>query len=119
MKRGLLLCAVALLLIAPPVCAIRRLLRGPKLRVGATLVDPVKYFTAEVEVASHHDGRFRQTYCATSLDKRQRMTVNYVTYFFYAPRHAIAVRTFTYGLDTNGNIVKVTSRWKFPALDPE
>ena len=116
MKRTLLLAGIALLLIALAVCTVRVASRGPDLKVGVTLNDPWDYFAAELQ--ARPDSGFRQTLCGSpSIDKSQGTIVNYVTQFSDSPRHAIAARTFSFQFDTNGTLMRVTSRWKFPILD--
>jgi len=114
--RVLLGCLAVFLLIALVVFLFRLASRGPELPVGSTLKDPWAYFTAKVQSKSH--SAFRETMCGSPLiDQSQGMVVNFVTQFSYAPRHPVALRTFSYQFDTNGTLVRVTSHWKFPILD--
>jgi hypothetical protein len=116
MKRALVVGGVALLVIALVVCAIRVASQGPDLKIGSNLKDPWEYFSAKVR--ARPDNRFRQTLCGRPLiHESQGMVVNYMTQFTYSPRHAIMLRTFSYQFDTNGTLMRVTSRWKFPILD--
>jgi hypothetical protein len=114
--RLLLACLTVFLLIALVVILFRLASQGPDLVVGSTLKDPWEYFKAKAQ--SRRDSTFRQTICGMPLiDQTNGMVVNFVTLFSYAPRHPIALRTFSYQFDTNGTLVRVTSRWKLPILD--
>jgi len=116
MKRALVIGGVVLLLIALVVCVFLAASQGPDLKVGSNLNDPWEYFSTKVK--AQRDSRFRQTICGRPLiHESEGMIVNYATQFSYSPRHAVALRTFSYQFDTNGTLMRVTSRWKFPILD--
>lgn len=85
------------------------------LRVGSTVKDPWAYVSAAVEDdhSSNGSNGFRRTYCGTMLNG----VIVYGTQFSFPHGHLIASRTFAYSFDTNGTVITIKSKWKFPILD--